>query len=250
MLMSLLILACRQPGTPPSGTFVGNPGEATSRLAAYGESITLSEAEATIGFTDAAGCSSDLAGETPDVASLDLLGENSVQLPPGEWCALGVYVESVLLIGGFADEAEFEIRLEPGLVELYTQAGLTVDGDDFILELADTGWLSDEVIRGLDWDDERVLVTEEDPLSTQLSEAIVDRSALFLDDGDGLLSDAERDLGAVVAGIDREEDVSGDTGRTDGADTSEDRGGCGGAVSVALLLPLGLGIRRRPAGRG
>lgn len=249
MLMSFLLLACRQPATPPSGTFVGNPGEATARLATYGDTITLTEAEATLGFTDAVSCSSELTSEAAAVVSLDLLADNSAPLPAGQWCALGVYVESILLFGGFADEAEFQISLEPGFIELASEAELSVDGDDFILELADTDWLSDEVMQELLREGEWIVVDEDDPLAAQLSDAIVESSALFLDDGDGALSDEERAAGAVAASGDRAEDVSGDTGRSDDGTSSEDRGGCGGAVSVALLLPLGMGIRRRSARR-
>ena len=245
MLMSLLLLACRAPGEPPSGTFVGNPGETTARLAACDDSIEIASAEAMIDFVEAVSCGGDITQEITEDVRLDLLSDNRIVLPPGQWCALGVYVETIALFGGFADVSEFEITLEPGFIDMYADAEFAIDGDAFILELADEGWLSGEVMRGLDWDEEGLIIDAEDSLALLLSDTIVARSALFLDDGDGALSDAERGVGAVAYGTAREGDVSTDTGRDEGFTSSDGGGGCGGGVSVALLLPLAIGLRRR-----
>lgn len=76
---------------------------------------------------------------------LDLLAGAALVLPAGESCAVRLELDPPLELSGIgARDQEFTLLLELDSVTLDASDGFTVDGDDFVLELAAPGGLSDE----------------------------------------------------------------------------------------------------------
>ncbi|MCP4806743.1 MAG: hypothetical protein GY913_03020 [Proteobacteria bacterium] len=228
----ILLLACTG---QHDGTIVGNPGDAMVVQAAP-KGIEVVEAEILWDELSLTPCSGE---ENEGVGSEDefVLGEDVLELPGGSWCG-AAFGPSELWVVGTMDEVDVEVELILDRIDLGTSA-FTVDGGQFLFELGEPDWLA------ADWIDERddVLIDEGHDLHDTLAEAIQTGSGLYADDGDGALSEAERDAGPLTAGPDREvpeRDTVGDTGEPD-----DDGGSCavapvGGFWLLGLLL-----VRRR-----
>ncbi|MCB9780989.1 MAG: hypothetical protein H6742_20640 [Alphaproteobacteria bacterium] len=252
-LLLPLMLACLG---PDQGTVVGNPGDAAARVAPVSAELTLGEAEAYVSLIEVYSCEGqvteiDLAPFTEgDEIEVDLL-RDVIELPGGSWCALGLELDKLEFEGSGPDGSSFRVDLDPGWIEVEALGGFEVDGQSFVLEMAQPGWLSAELL-GLEAGG-AVTIDADAALHDALADTVALRSALFEDDdGDGELADDERSVGAVAAGEARDQDVA-DTGTTGFQETvSMDTrtGNCGrsqirGAFVFLMLPGLLLGLRRR-----
>ena len=246
MMLMLILLSCRL-GASSQGTVVGNPGEATSRLAPIDSELTILSADAVIAFIDVLACDGSTSQEEVVDASVDLLEDVPLVIPGGTWCGFGLSLESVTIVGEY-ERVSFSMVLSPGFVETSSAAGVVVDGQDFIFEMAEEGWLSAELLDLTGEEDGEVVLEEGDPLTERISDTLALRSALFEDDGDGVLSDDERQSGPIAWGAAREADLPEDTGQEEGF-SDDDSGGCGGGAALVLFPLLSpLARRRRSAG--
>ena len=194
-LLALGLLACQ--GPPASGTSVGNPTKMSLRVA-LSTDVQLDVAEFPSGelvFTYTNG-----EWESVELSQIDLLAGAPVELPNGEWESMAFLLDTAFEFSGTTrsgDAANLTIdvpafRLDP------RQGAVLFERGEFVLELASPGWL-DEDNAGYDADAE-VRVEPGSPIHDGLARAIEDGSALYGDDGDHQIDDAERARGHEAAG--------------------------------------------------
>lgn len=192
--LGALVVGCRVDYRTP-GTSVGNPGEMAVRWApGAGAEVSGTVPVAALVATPCLG-----GGELRVEVGRDLEpgpGE-SLELPAGKLCQLRLEVSGpVALQITDGEGAVAAADLVVSTIRL-SSPGVEVDGQAFVLELGQPDWVAagsvDEVA---------------------MAEVLARASGLYLDDGDGALSEAERAAGAVAGGDDRHEDED-DTGEDD-----------------------------------
>lgn len=236
LLLPTVLLGCNQP--PPSGTLVGNPGKARASLAPEANA-TLQAAETSLTW-DWIGCGSDRA--TIGGGITDLIASTEVEVPAGSWCALVVTFDDTVRFefDQVAPPGQFTVELSvtPPLT-LYTEAPLIIDGDVLALEIGSPDWITVPPF------DVRVQPAfgPTDVESMLLAAELAAGTALFFDDGDGLVDANERAEGPVAAVYFPPPDAFGD--EEDPPRLSVD-GGCQTSSPSALWLSLlaVLGLRR------
>lgn len=245
--MFLLLLACT--GDPAEGTVVGNPGDGYTQMAPTAADVEIVELGLFGGQLWLEDCSGDGQQELAPIEPTDPMVA-PVVLPAGRWCRLGLDLTpgdpGLWVLGTRVDgTAQFELLLQVEWVELQARrsGGVLIDGQSFVLELGEPGWLSADLL-GLPDESGMITVDIDHPLHDPLVDTITLRSAMFEDsDRDGLISESEREVGPVAAGEGREEDVV-DTA-AEGSSEPDVPAGCGGrGGAAAVLLPL-LGLKRR-----
>jgi hypothetical protein len=302
MIPLILLAACMDSG-PNEGTIVGNPGDAALRLART-DGISFVEAIAYVSGLEMSSCTdSETAGERLSVEEeFDLTGDALfLELPAGDWCGIALDLDGPIEIYGEAgdeDRTDLEAFLDIGEVSAESSSAFGVDGNTFVFELGEPGWLERglfgeeseeceelwELFEELEEDcedgDEDACEELEDieeevrdcgvdeidgehPAHEELAASLASGSGLYSDpDGDGELSDGERDEGPVASGPERSDAQSTASGGGASADAGQEPPGDGGMDSESfpigggcgrsdanlsfLLLPLGLlPFRRR-----
>lgn len=231
---------------PPSGTLVGNPGKTDARVAPIG-GLDLATATAEGLAVRYVGCDG-VAADAPEHPTS--LVDGRFTLPGGSWCSLVAAIDTLHVTGTRQIEPiPVEISLDPGLVlTLWTTEPLVVDETDTILELGAPGWLAVDAIEPVEGG---IVIAPESELASALALAIARDSAWYLDDGDGVLDEVERDAGPIATTV----SLPPDALRADedsGVDTSVGLEGCncatetrGGGAAAGLLAALAaLGLRR------
>ena len=227
----ILLLACNV--DVYEGTIVGNPGDA---MVASAAPKNLDVVEGTLSFDEwvLTPCSGE---EIEGVAGDDIaLSEDVLDVPGGQWCGV-VLADAVLEMSATDGEHDVDVVLEIDAIDLGSTEVL-VDGGTYVIELAEPDWLDLTA-------DGDVVIDEEHEDHDTLADLVAATSGVFVDDGDGELSEAERDAGPATAGPDRDvpEQDTGDTGSGEGADAGT---GCAVApVGGFWLLGLLLVGRRR-----
>lgn len=235
--MIFLLLAC---SGSSEGTIVGNPGDAMTVAAAPKglEVVDGQLAWSDLWFQSCSGNQTDvLAG-----GDALTLGQDALILPAGTWCSMTFGEAELDLQLRAEDDTNVDLTLSLSGVDLGTGA-VEVDGGSWLIELGEPGWLDVEDLGG------DTVIDDTHPARDDLAEAIASRSALFLDDGDGALSQDERDAGPYLSG--RSRDQTADTGPRDtGAPDSP--GSCGvvpaGGFWLCGLLLLASRRTRRERG--
>lgn len=191
MVLLLALIACRN--DPHEGTIIGNPGD-TQLTAADPKDMRFTYGALPVDTMTLMGCSGAV-GDVVEVGALFVLGEDLITIPEGSWCGLALGLDGPLELTAEADPEHVELSLEVGEVTL-TGDSFTVDGA-YVLELAYPEWLSREtlVLNGQD-----VVIDSSHFLHGTLASMVGLGSALFADDGDGVIDDAERADGALSEG--------------------------------------------------
>ncbi|MEL6348655.1 MAG: hypothetical protein AAFV53_36460 [Myxococcota bacterium] len=222
LLFIALLTGCG-PENRVEGIAVGNPGTFKPNTASAAR-ITFGDSYSRFAQIELVDCE-DNALVLAENISLGLLGDASLSFPAGTWCALHLIPDGVLFYaadgerGGFA---EIYLAIEP--FSLTNDAGFTVDGQPFILELATPDWLTEEDL-GIDGGDD-VQIKTEAPIHDVLADIIETESSLYEDtNGDGL--------------IDEDDQLQADTV---GAFASKSAGGASsaGCATMPLRIPTGL----------
>ena len=268
LLFFTLGLGCRSGSTTSEGTVVGNPGDGAMRVG-DGVDFQPETARSTVSTMLWKHCD----GEEREVSmgvDVDLLGENQFDVPSGNWCAVVVYFSDSLFIAGplvIEDEDEDE-REEEGAddfwfeMELNTEKaifipesdGYTSSDEHLVMEFGEPGWFDPvELLDGIEFSEAQrqdleegiFVVDEEHAAYLDLVDRLESASSIFVDsDGDGQISEDERDEGPVANGDpDAVQDVLDDNNK-DKKKPSAGSGGCGGS-SAWFLMPLGWVTRRR-----
>ncbi len=193
LLVLLPLIACR-PTEPVSGTAGGNPN-GMSAAAAAGTDLTWTAARLDLRGLFLEDCTDDAMRVTAVDASLDLLSPSPLALPEGDWCALAILGGStVTLVGDAAEGATISLSLR--LDDLRFEADLDQSG--LLVGLGSSGWLDASDL----WLEpgEALTIGPNSEWHDYLASDLADQSALFVDaDRDGLLSEAERESGALAA---------------------------------------------------
>jgi hypothetical protein len=203
-----LLTGCQAGIGPNEGIAVGNPG-LTSMSLAVSDGMVVTAATGTVSSAQFAG---EACGGADAAAALglevDLAQEPaSFEFPAGVWCGVEVRFE-----GGLRVEADWTgpngeaatVVADLGLVDVSlrsSQASLDVDEEtELAMELGAPDWL-DATALGLE-DGDALEIDAEDPLHVALLSALTTDSRMYDDaDGNGLVEDDERQLGALaVAG--------------------------------------------------
>ena len=191
-------LGCRTAPPPDEGTSVGNPGGLRLALGP-GDGLVATRARLAVASLRWTTCTTGAVREVVVNDAVDLLDSAELRAPAGEWCTVELVPAGPLRVEATGTEggtATLELAL-PAIV-LGGAAPLAVDGAVALLvEVGDAGWV-DAAELGLAPGLART-VDAADPLHDALVGAAVAGTAVYADDGDGSLSDAERAAGAVAA---------------------------------------------------
>jgi len=213
--MFLAVLACDQPD-PKEGIAVGNPPGMASLRGAPAASTGVTFTSLNFAVSDIYLEDCDGVGTTePSGGVLDLIGDDPVEVAAGTWCAIGfTTVEPLLLEGEVSNGGQFSFSAELGRLMVYGEVeveaadeGATDDPTgDLVLELGAVDWVSETEL-ALGPTDELRLGADclADPLCSSIWTGIMHRSAIYGDDGDGRVSDGERDAGDSARGTERRE---------------------------------------------
>lgn len=249
-LVALLLVGCQQE-EPDEGIAVGNPG-LTSVSMAISDSVTLTSVAGTLRRARFAGAE---CGGVDVERSLDLPVDLAVEpaefaFPGGTWCGLILDFEGALAFEGTWERGARSggVLGSPsiGSISLGAVDGvLDVDDDsELAFELAAPGWL--ELLVDPLEDGELLQDDDTHALHAWTVEAVVDDSGLFDDgDGDGLVTEAERAVGAVATAMEVRFEPLAAYGTTADSEASAMSCSTGGRGLPLLLL---LVARRRRGG--
>jgi len=222
VLALLALAACEerdQPDQPDprEGIAVGNPpgmallrgAPASSRGVTF---TTLSFVVSQLYLEDCQGL-----GKTEESSgTLDLIGDDPVEIPAGTWCAMGFGSdEPVGLAGQVSNGGTFRFSAELGRLMVYGEVEVPEADEDatdeltteLVLELGATDFVREEDL-GLEPTDDLPLGADclSDPICAAIWTGLMHGSAVYEDgDGDGEVSDAERAEGARAQGTERPE---------------------------------------------
>ena len=199
-----LLAACQ---SPTQGTIVGNPGEtrlstADSTGLQY-ENAFLSVESVT--WTDCQGATV----EVPIDGTIDLLDPVILQAPAGTWCGVTATPAGPLQVQGAGNTGGvFDLQLDLPAVTVTATTGVFIEASAVVLEVGGRDWI-DASLLGLS-DTADVQVRPGDPLHDTLVAAATTSTALYADDGDGVVSDVERAAGAALDDDDDDGDDADD----------------------------------------
>ena len=245
----LALVGCATEAPPPNGTSVGNPGKVSYRLAPPTE-IDVVEASLQSVTTDLVGC--DGARESVVAAEdEDLVVGDAEVMPPGTWCGLTLSVD-VLTVDGTAGEITASITLEPPWVlTLWMAEPVVVDETEYVLEIGEPGWVTAGQLAPEG--DLAGTITPESDVAPLIAQNVAVGTGLYLDgDGDGVVSDAERQAGTLASAtwLPPAELGAEDTGDDVDPVSVEGCGNCSTGASPAfggVASLLALAARRRKA---
>ena len=180
-----------------SGTSVGNPGKMTGTAGSTSDVVMeyLETYVTEVAFTD---CEGEVAYNAYG-ATADLLSGFELPMPAGEICGVELLGDGLLFASGYDAEGTYftaNMTIEERM-EVKTNYGFFVDGEDFVYEIGAPGWLDSATLNlgGLSVD-----FMPEDQVAMDLAERVEKDVALFEDsDGDGQVNEAERSEGAVAS---------------------------------------------------
>jgi hypothetical protein len=259
MMYLLVFLACRA-GTQHEGTIVGNPGDASTKLA---ESTDVGFYSA-VGFIQSA--SVQYQGEQQELflgeeielerdlseTSFDFLNpEKSLLIPAGTWDSMTIYFSEIMIDGEeFIGGREFSLYLTDIEIRLDGQQSFGITEQEYILEIGRPDWIDTGFITIIE--EEIIIIDQESPYYLDIIDPVVQRTGLYSDaDGDGEISTVEREEENVAyTEITADELQQDDTGMGNGDTGQESKTvstcGCNDTSMNILLVPIVLfGLRRR-----
>jgi|GEM_PF-3622717 len=189
--MFLFFLACASE-TTFSGTFVGNPGKGSAKMATS-EGIQFSKATTNVHYVYYFSSIGDRANAVEQ--EIDLLnGVGSFNLLAGSWDTIIIESAPGLVLEGKAlDTQDFTWNLPEFYIELNFPEG-GISEQDYVIEFGKTDWLPADDIVALGSGSSTIAIDEDPELSNQLEELLAQQSNLFIDtDGDGEISEDERE---------------------------------------------------------
>ncbi len=241
-ILSIALIAmcgCRESVGERDGTSVGNPGKGSARVAP-GTEVVFQSAIATqvvIGITE---CDDKADWEVLlDEDVLGLQDSEAFEIPAGTWCGLDLELDGIQIEGSGDDGGSFTIDLEPLRVYLYTSGSEVSEDTSLVIELGSVGWI-DATELGLPVDAD---ITPAHDLHETLVLRVEKESGVYADDGNGDLSDQEREENQIGDPDDKDKDFQGDDDKKDGTETP----GCATTGTAPLpwflLLPFLLAYR-------
>jgi hypothetical protein len=204
---AFLISGCVSGEGDRSGTLVGNPGE-TSLTIAPADGVSYSRVDAPLSTLKSTGCD-DSKELTTVSATIDILSDETITLPSGQWCELRLEFSGPLEITGTAGTGTFTLQLDVGKLNLSTTTPFSTDTLVTILELGEPDWLDPVKLDLADGQD--VSVAPGGPVHNQLVAALKAGTALYEDlNADGDLDEDERAAGTLAGDEDEDEDEDED----------------------------------------
>jgi len=264
LLIALFGLGCRSETSTSQGTVVGNPGDGAMR-AGDGVDFQPEIARTSVSTINWKGCGGS-EREVSVGAEIDLLGENQFTVPVGNWCAVVVnFSDSLFIEGPFGvdepdDDEELWFQMEVATertVFVSEEDGFDASEEHFVIEFGEPDWYDPMALLDDEWLSEAqrealregVFVVDEDHSQyDEILDRLENSSSLFQDsDGNGQISESERDEGPVAYGDSEVEDETEDENDKAEKDKKpKPSDGCGSDGGNAwLLLPFGLFVRRR-----
>ena len=242
---SVVISGCQGAKTNDSddareGTYVGNPGEMRARLAPIGDAeLDNSVMEVGgIGFVNCDGTEDEWVAVD---GLYDLNSNLYIAIPPGTWCHTSMELFNIHLSGvSGLTGGTFEMFLEPGNINMDTYNPMEFVDGTFVMEFGEPGWTSAQEIDVAQ--DDHVIIDHNHDFFEEFGNRVNEGTGLYNDDGDGWVSDDERELEAVaeVTPHDPVGDDDDDEGDTD-EPTDLKQCGCSSTTSGSVALwTLGL----------
>jgi len=269
-LIAFLGLGCRSETSTSEGTVVGNPGDGAMR-AGDGVDFQPEIARTSVSTMFWQGCGGTEREISVD-AEIDLLGDNQFTVPVGNWCAVVVsFNDSLFIEGPFRieepddeeDEFWLQMELDPEeMIFVSEEDGFDASEEHFVIEFGEPDWydpaalLDDDLLSEEQREALRegvFVVNDEHSRYDEMVDRLENSSSLFIDsDGNGQISDAERDDGPVAQGdsdFDDDDDDDDDDEFAEKVKRPKPADGCGsGGGNALLLLPFGWLMRRRAVG--
>jgi len=184
---------------PPEdhGTVIGNPGDLDMTVGS-GEGAVARSATVTGAILTQVACDGLAAQSTMD-DPLDLASA-SATLTWDSVCRIRLEFDGPLIIEGDGlDGGTFTAALDINQITVTSETGFTTDEQDFVLELGEPGWLDADQL-GLATGT-AIELNSSHPAHPLLVTSLTERSKVFADDGDGVISAAERAAGAAAASV-------------------------------------------------
>jgi len=138
----------------------------------------------------------------------------------GNWCGLNLNLGQDSELKAITHRGDWlNAPLAGTEIALQWQDGFSVDGQSFILELGNPGWLNSSAL-GMDGTED-ITLTSDDPSTAMIVASLQTSTTLFEDlDGNGVLSTSEREAVRAYAVTETDEDTgSPDTGHPADGDT-------------------------------
>ena len=201
--MILFLFACASE-TTFSGTFVGNPGKGTAKMASS-ENITFSKATTRVHYVYYFSSIGDRADEVNQ--EVDLIdGSGEFALLSGAWDTVIIETAPGLsLEGTAADTQDFRWELPEFFIELQFPEG-GISEEEYVLEFGAKDWLEAEEIVSMGEGSPMLNIHDFAEFSDSLEDRLAQQSLLFRDtDGDGNISEEEREY-SVATGDNLEEE--------------------------------------------
>lgn len=214
-----LALGCRS-SEPASGTSVGNPGKLIPSVG-EGEGVQINWAWGRVDAVVMRTCDGTTTEVSVD-AELAFDGLEEIEIPSGDYCSVQLMAEVLEIEAVWRPTTDhLSVHLDMHLgegIELSASSPFTVNDNALVLEVGGPGWLDGDELE-VDFDGQ--VFDEETDESLAAAEAILATSALWRDDGDGLIDDDEREDGPVAApdGDDDDEPVQKSSSHESGCTT-------------------------------
>lgn len=178
-----------------NGTAVGNPTDMAVH-AAPSEGSSFTEAKTKVSTLSLATCAGETSVRTLE-DDVDLLGRTALELPGGAWCSFTLtFAEPLGFSGQLQDGGEFAFSLVVESLEVVAEADVSTDEGPFVFEVGAPDWLTTSDLEKLAEGGANA-----NGVITSLLAHLPAQSALYYDDGDGQISDAERAAGAAAQGV-------------------------------------------------
>lgn len=199
----LLLAACDLEAPPPGGIAIGNPPTTVRISLADATDVAFDDLSLPIAGVYLEDC--DGAGQVVGRAVEIGLRGTAIEVPAGDWCAIGLVPDGDATLTGRASGGTFRFAAPLPRILLYGEIKLDPEVA-FVLELAEPGWI-DAAAFGLSAGDHLDIGGERctsDPLCARILVALTDTAGLYDDDGDGTVDPTERDRGESAAGTSRD----------------------------------------------
>jgi len=198
LLCFIMALGCRS-SEPAPGTSVGNPGKLSPSVG-QGEGVEIGWAWGVVDAIVMRACDGTTTEISVD-AEIEFDGSEEIEIPGGSYCSAQLVMAEALELDALwrptTDSLLVHLHLPlEDTVELSASSTFTVDDDALILEVGGPGWLHED---DLDVDFDGQEFDEETDDSLAAAAAAVATSALWRDDGDGLIDDEEREDGPIAS---------------------------------------------------
>lgn len=197
MTLALFLFACTI-DTTSQGTAVGNPTDNAVSLnvrTAAAQDLEWISASVLVNALQMTTCNGEIVEQAVN-REIDLLGDEDLGVPAGDWCGVSLIFGSKLSLEAVGpDDSDVKMMLELYGLALLSETPVPTEPGAWVIELGSPGWTSADALGATDG--KKTNVNKGSDAYDALILALVEESSLFLDENqDGAVSEDERALGS------------------------------------------------------